>query len=106
MNAKPTSLLCGLLAIALAVTLQSCMDGAHTAHQGAHGYPCDAHGDCEAPLLCLDVPDVTFPVCTGSALEGEACSEATACAWIRDDRGLPLSCVAAACEFPADGDAP
>jgi hypothetical protein len=105
---KPTltSLILGLTSIALALALSACMDGPHAVHQGGPGAPCDAHEACLSPLLCLDVPDVTFPVCTGNGLQGEACSAESACAWLRDSRGLPLTCLEGVCQFPADGDAP
>ena len=105
MNARRTTLHITLLAILLGLLSQACMDGQYSLHQGGPGYPCEAHEACTSPLLCLNVPDVTFPVCTGSALEGEACSADTACAWLRDPRGLPLTCLDATCQYPPDGEA-
>ncbi|MDP6943705.1 MAG: hypothetical protein QF464_06105 [Myxococcota bacterium] len=88
-----------LVAVAL-VAAVGCMDGPIAHHQGDRGYPCDGHEDCLTPLLCLTVPAADFPVCTGSELEGDPCDSDSACAWIRDDRGLPLRCTDAVCAFP------
>ena len=99
MNALITS----LCALCLALLATSCIDGPLSPHQGDRGYPCSAHDACLEPLLCLDVPEVDFLVCSGNALEGEACSEDTPCAWLRDTRGLPLQCEAGVCSYPPDG---
>jgi hypothetical protein len=106
MNVKRKTLCLPLLSTALAVLLSGCLDGALSPHQGDRGYACESHEACLEPLLCLNVPDVSYPVCTGSALQGEGCAGDTACAWVRDLRGLPLTCVDDRCQFPDDGGSP
>ena len=69
---------------------------------GGPGYPCYFHQDCEAPLLCSETLAASFPVCTGTALEGEPCGATVACLWRRNEVGLPLACVAGRCAFPND----
>ena len=86
--------------------IMGCMDGPMSPHAGDRGYPCSTHEACMEPLLCLEVPEVSFLVCSGQALEGQACSTADACAWLRDTRGLPLSCSAGVCAFPDAGGTP
>ena len=86
-----------------ALLFASCADGPLSLHQGDRGYPCEAHEACLEPLLCLEVPEVDFLVCSGEALEGQSCSGNTPCAWLRDTRGLPLECDAGVCAYPGDG---
>ena len=61
-------------------------------HQGGPGYQCYFDEDCTTPLICGESPSAVFPVCTGTALPGEACDADTACAWLRDPDGVPLRC--------------
>ncbi len=60
--------------------------------EGWRGYPCYFDEECLAPLHCNETPAAPTPVCTGTALEGEVCGEGVACAWLRDELGLPLWC--------------
>ena len=63
-----------------------------TRDSGNRGYPCYFDDDCNAPLTCERTLAAPTPVCSGSAGPGHSCSGAVACAWMRDDRGLPLRC--------------
>ncbi len=69
-------------------------------HEGGSGYACYFDEDCAAPLICEETLAAQFPVCTGTALLGEPCGAEVACAWVRDEQGLPLSCVSGVCEWP------
>ncbi|MGM0576349.1 MAG: hypothetical protein ACQEXJ_11515 [Myxococcota bacterium] len=96
-------------AVALAMAFAGCDAGgeAPTRHEGGPGYPCYFDADCTSPLLCDDTPAAEFPVCTGTAGEGDPCGPGVACAWIRDERGLPLQCGAdGTCSFPEEGRVP
>ena len=100
-----TSLLL-IMACTLSASLPGCLDGPEERVQGDRGYPCYFDVDCIAPLTCLSVPGTDFPICTGALLEGDPCNHDRDCAWLRDARGLPLSCLEATCAFPADNGAP
>ena len=99
----PSRRLIATVLLVVSTALSGCFDGPNEPHQGDRGYACTSHDACLSPLLCLTVPDVAFPVCTGSEPEGGACDADQACAWVRDDRGLPLTCQGGVCAFPGQG---
>ncbi len=66
---------------------------------GSRGYPCYFDSDCGSPLSCEQTLAAPTPVCSGSAGLGQSCNESVACAWTRDERGLPLRCEDGTCSF-------
>ncbi len=85
----------GLMGLLVAGALAACTeDFEFPSKGGGPGYPCYFDEDCAmgAGFLCDDVQGAPFPVCTGTSLEGEPCSQTVACAYVRDERGLPLQC--------------
>lgn len=101
-RSSPRTLVSVAMVAALALCAAACTDDPPTRHQGSAGYGCYFDADCLGALVCAQTTAAEFPVCTGHALEGDSCSEAAPCAWIRDSRGLPLSCEVGMCAFPPD----
>jgi hypothetical protein len=99
-------LICVLLCGVALFWGSACDSGGQLArHRGGPGYSCFFDTDCLEPLVCESTPSAEFPVCTGLMLEGDACQIAYDCAWIRDDLGLPLSCLAeGVCGFVSKDD--
>jgi hypothetical protein len=95
----------GHLAIAITAALlaatSGCIEDPEPRHQGGPGFGCYFDADCSTPLICEETPAAAFPVCTGTALPGDACDAQVACAWLRDPDGLPLACADdGVCRFP------
>lgn len=94
---------CVWLVLALLSAPAGCQEYSDPADErttGGPGFPCFFDQDCSAPLFCGETQGARFEVCTGGQSEGDACNGALACAWIRDERGLPLECIAGKCAFP------
>lgn len=87
----------------LALAACDTADPDFTLHRGWLGYPCYFDQECLAPLVCETTPSAATPVCTGTALHDEPCGPSIGCAWIRDERGLPLECAAGGrCLYPGE----